>query len=146
MVLTAHLLAGAAIASKIQPAPLAILLALLSHFFLDFIPHRDYSLENSQKKKDFLHLLRGVLDISFGVLIVSFLSGGQPIIIIGALFAILPDGFSFLNMLFPQKILRGYDIFHLGKVHFLKSKKISLFWRIFSQVLIGILAIFLLLT
>lgn len=147
MILTPHLLLGAAIASKIEYAPLAIILAFLSHYLLDLIPHIEYSIDNIEKKqwqKSLPDILRVFLDFSFGILLILIFSNNQPIIFVCAFFAILPDGLSLLNSSFPNKILKTYSNIHQGKIHFLKHKKISIFWRISSQLLVILISIFLL--
>lgn len=174
MILTCHLLTGAAIALKIQPTPLALILAFLSHYLLDIIPHREYSIKNIFEKrwsKSFFDFLKVFLDIAFGALLILFLSKNQPIIYAGALFAILPDGFTFLALIFLKiKILRKHRNFHQNIIHFFKilenpvllikkgesgvnkkppqflSSKIWLGCKIFSQVLVGGLAIFFLIS
>jgi len=147
MILTAHLLAGAALASKIQPAPLAFVLAFLSHYFLDIIPHWEYSTENIKEKrwrKSFPDFLKVGADICVGILLILIFSNKQPIIYAGAFAAILADGLTLLGLIFSNKLLRHNDDFH-QKIHFLRDKKIPLFWRIFSQILVIFLAIFFLL-
>ena len=161
MILTPHLLLGAAIASKIEYAPLAIILAFLSHYLLDLIPHIEYSIDNIEKRhwqKSSPDILRVFLDFSFGILLILIFSnppaGGQPIIFICAFFAILPDGLDLLNYSFPNKILKTHSNIHQKKIHFLKHKKtralnslsalISIPFRITSQLLIILFSIFLL--
>jgi hypothetical protein len=158
MILLVHLLFGAAIASAIKNVPLAIVLAFLSHYFLDFIPHIEYSIENIEKRrwqKSFSNFLKITLDFCFGILLISMFSGNQPIVYIGAFFAILPDGFSVLNLIISNKILKIHNGFHKKKIHFLKNnpaldqgrygaRKISIFWRILSQITIIVISIFIL--
>jgi len=135
MILTCHLLIGAAIASKIQPAPLALGLAFLSHYFLDFIPHQEYSLKNIFEKrwrKSKLDFLKIFLDFSFGILLILLFSknpcpkpdlflGFEPIIYAGAFFAVLPDGFTFLALIFEKsKILGKHHRFHQNTIHLFK--------------------------
>ncbi len=147
MILTCHLLIGALIATKIKIVPLAFLFAFLSHYLLDFIPHSEYSIKNIQEKKwkkclpDFLKI---ILDLSLGILLVLILSENQPIIFIGALFATLDDAFGLFGLIFSNRLLKIYYGFHC-KIHFLKNKKISPFWRIFSQVLTALTAVYFLL-
>jgi len=144
MILTCHLLVGAAIANKIKFLPLAFFLAFLSHYFLDFIPHIDYSIKSIKGKKwekSFPAFLKVILDISLGVLLISIFSKNQPVIFVGAFFAILSDGLNFLNLFFSNRILEIHYALH-QKIHFFKNKKISFFWRIFSQILIVLTAIF----
>lgn len=147
MILIPHLLLGAVVAQKIEYAPLAIILAFLSHYFLDLIPHVEYSIDNIKNKKwqgslpDFLKVF---LDFFFGILLILIFSNNQPIVFVCAFFAILPDGLSFLGYLFYNKILKSYNNIHQEKIHFLKNKKFSMFWRILSQVLIIFVSLFLL--
>jgi hypothetical protein len=146
MILTPHMLLGAAIASKIGYAPLAIILAFLSHYLLDILPHIEYPIKNIQNKqwtKSLPDFIRVFLDFFAGLLIIYFFSGWQIIIFTGALFSILPDAFNFLNLVFQNKLLKTHNNFH-EKIHFLKNKKISIFWRIVSQVLVVAVSIILL--
>ena len=147
MILTPHLLLGVAIASKIEYAPLAIILAFLSHYLLDLIPHIEYSIDNIEKnqwQKSLPDILRVFLDFSFGILLILIFSNNQPIVFVCAFFAILPDGLSLLNYSFSNKILKIYSNIHQGKIHFLKHKKISISWRILSQLLVIFISIILL--
>ncbi|XOB41455.1 MAG: hypothetical protein ACKKMS_01895 [Candidatus Nealsonbacteria bacterium] len=150
MIATPHLLIGAVIVSKIKFLPLAFLLAFLSHYFLDFIPHIDYTSKDIYEniyekkwKKFFPDFLKVILDISLALFLILIFSKNQPIIFIGAFLAILTDGLNFLNFVFPNKILKMHYKLH-QKIHFFENKKISIFWRIFSQILIVLIAIFLL--
>lgn len=139
MILLIHMLFGAVIASYIKNPILAVALAFLSHYLLDILPHIEYSIKNITQKKweeslpDFLRVFS---DFIFGIIIILFFSAKTPIIFIAAFFAILPDGISFLSSFVKSKILEGYNEFHQEKIHFLKHKKISNFWRILTQTLI----------
>ena len=148
MTLLVHLLFGAAIGSAVNNIPLAIILAFLSHYFLDIIPHIEYPMENIEKKqwrKILPDALKIILDFCLGILFISIFSNsfGQQIIYICTLLAILPDGLTLLNHFAPNIILDVHDKFH-KKIHFLENKKISAFWRINSQVLVVIVSILLL--
>jgi hypothetical protein len=139
MILLAHLLLGAFIGQKISSPIFAIILAYLSHYILDTLPHIEYSVDNivnKKWKKSFFDFLKVFLDIFSGLLLIFLLSSNKPIIYICAFFAILPDGLSMLNIVLKNKYLEAHSIFHQTKLHYLKFKKIPLFWRIFSQVLI----------
>jgi hypothetical protein len=146
MILTPHMLLGAVIASKIGYAPLAIILAFLSHYLLDMLPHIEYPIKNIQNKqwvKSLPDFFRVALDFFTGLLIIYFFAGWQIIVFAGALFAILPDAFNLLNLAFSNNFLKKHNNFH-EKIHFLKNKKISVFWRITSQVLVVVISIILL--
>lgn len=144
MILTVHLLTGAALVSKIQSIPLALFLAFLSHYFLDFLPHPDeYSIRNIKEKrwrKSFFDFLKIGIDIFIGLLIIFILAGKQPIIYAGAFLAILPDFFTFLGIIFSNKLWWHNDEFH-EKIHFTKYQKISFFWRFFIQLIVSIIAL-----
>lgn len=146
MILLVHLIFGAAIGSAIKNIPVAIILAFFSHYFLDLFPHIEYDTE-SIKEKLWRHrlpaLLRMAVDFCSGILFILIFSvSKQPIIYICAFFAILPDGISATNYFAQNKILEIHDRFH-QKIHFLKYKKISNFWRILSQIASVIISILL---
>lgn len=147
MILLAHLLLGALIGEKINNPVLAAILAFLSHYFLDIFPHVEYSITNMTSKdwKKFLPVfLKIFLDFSAGIILIFTFSTNREIIYISAFFAILPDGFSILNLIFKNKILAKHSRLHQEKLHYFKYKKISNFWRIFNQVAIVVICILLL--
>jgi len=164
MILLVHLLFGAAIGSAIKNVPLAIVLAFLSHYFLDFFPHIEYGIENIEKKqwrKILPDVLKVLLDFLSGILLIWIFSdplagSGRAIIYICAFMAILPDGFTVLNYLVSNKILEVHNKIHHQKIHFLRENpsgpkgyplkkiKISRFWRIASQVAAVIISVVLL--
>jgi len=151
MVLIFHFLFGAAIITKISNIPLAFLLAILSHYFLDFLPHRDlYSIENIKQRrwrKSFFDFSKIFLDISLGVLFLLIISKKIILPFIGGVLATIPDMLTFLYILFPQnKFLSSYNDFHKNKVQFLEKKKIPLFWRLFNQFIILVWSILLLIS
>jgi len=147
MILLAHLLFGSATGSLIENPALAIISAFLGHYFLDFIPHIEYPIENIIKKqweKSLPDILRVFLDFFIGMSLIFIFSKNQPIIYICAFFSILPDGLSILISVSKIKILEKYNNLHQTKIHFFKNKKISNFWRIFSQALVVLVSIILL--
>ena len=146
MILLVHLLFGAAIGSAVKNIYLAVILAFLGHYFLDLIPHIDYPIENIKEKqwsRALPQIVLVALDFFAGIWLIFLFSKNQPIIYICALFALLPDGVTVLNFLMPNKTLQPFQKFH-QKIHFLKDKKISNFWRIFTQVIIVIISMILL--
>ena len=146
MILFVHLLFGAGIGSVVKNVPLAIALAFLTHYLLDILPHIEYGIENIVKRqwrKITPEVLRIILDLPFGILLIFLLSSNQPIIYICAFFALLPDGFTILNRLMSNKLLDLHDKLHT-KIHFLKHKKISNFWRVLSQSIVVVISIILL--
>lgn len=144
MVLTPHLLVGAAIATNIKFLPLALVLAFLSHYFFDFFPHWEYSIENIKQKlwkKSLPEFLKVFLDISIGAFLIFIISKNFFLAGTGGFFAILPDGLILLVLIFPNKLLTLHNAF-MRRIHFFKDKKISPFWGIFSQSLIIAVAIY----
>lgn len=138
MILLVHILFGAAIGSVVKSIPIAIILAFLSHYFLDSLPHIEYPIENIEKKqwrKAIPDVLRVVLDFCLGALLILLFSSNKPVIYACSLAAILPDGFMGLNNLLPNKLSNSNGGIH-QKTHFLIDKKIPIFWRIFIQVAI----------
>ena len=147
MILLAHMLFGAAIGHIVKSMPMAIILAFSSHYFLDLFPHVEYNIENIQKKqwkRAFPQFLAVLLDFLTGILLISLLSDNRAIIYICAFLAVAPDGFSFLESIIKTGLLKRHNQFHKDKIHFLKNKKISNFWRITSQVLAVIISVIIL--
>jgi hypothetical protein len=139
MILLAHLLLGAAIGSYIKYPILAIILAFLSHYILDLIPHNEYSISNRKTA-----VFKVASDFCLGVLLIYIFSDNLLIIYVCAFVALIPDGFTVLEFLLPNKFLRAHSYFHREKLHFLKHKKILAFWRIFSQAIVVIISIIIL--
>lgn len=155
MILAEHFIIGAAITSVIPYPLLGLTIAFFSHYFLDFLPHREYAIKNIYKKRwknSFFDFLKVFLDIALGVSVVFFFSRNQPLIYLGGILSLFPDGFTLLNLIFPKnELLKKHYDFHRNLVHRRKnndredeSKKNSLFWGLLSQVLLVVIAIFLL--
>ena len=150
MILLVHMLLGATIGSKVSNIFLAITLAFLSHYFLDFLPHIEYPIENINKnqwRKAIPDFLRVALDFFIGALLIFIFSklalpaGRQAIVYTCAFFAILPDGLTILEYVFPNRILKFHSYIHRKKIHLLRDKKIPIFWRIFSQATVVVICI-----
>lgn len=149
MILIYHLLVGAAIASKIQFIPLALILAFLSHYFLDVLPQKDYSVANivsGQWNKAFPDFLKVFLDIAFGLLLIFLLSKNTLLIFAGAFVAVIPDGFTLLHVIFNEnKLLRKHREFHRVLNIFGENEKIPLWGKLLFQFSMALIAIFFLL-
>jgi len=146
MILSVHIILGAAIALNINPLFGGLLLAFLSHYLLDALPHWEYSIKNIKEKNwrsSLVDFLKISLDIFFGFLIVYFLSKNFILASLGALFAVLPDIFIFLNIILPNRILGSLCNFH-QKIH-ISNHKEPFFLRIFSELLVVSFAFYLLL-
>lgn len=171
MILTVHILTGAAIAAKTQNPILGFLFAFLSHLILDFFPHKEYSIKNifekswHKSKKDFFKI---AFDVIFGFLIIFIIlllkNKNLPLnlwqfffqnqlIILGGVIAVLPDILTLLFILLPSVTpLKSFNNFHL-KIHYFKNpapngfreSRVFVFCQIFNQILTGALAILFLL-
>ncbi|MEK7664827.1 MAG: hypothetical protein AAB361_01655 [Patescibacteria group bacterium] len=155
MIIIPHLVFGAAIGSLIKNPFLAVAVAFLGHYFLDLIPHNEYSIENIKKKqwhKAFPDILKALADFLIGIFLIFIFSGNQPIVYVCAFFAVLSDGLNLLVLFYPNKILEAHSNFHHEKIHFLSNKnpadivgrggkKISFFLRTSTQITTVIISI-----
>ena len=105
MVLTPHMLVGAAIGSKVGNVWVVFVLAIIAHFLIDKLPHWDYSddVEEEIKNAFLLFISKVFLDLLSGSIILWYVFGvGQPLafnIFVGAVAGILPDMISFLILI-----------------------------------------------
>ncbi len=146
MILIVHILLGALIVLKVKPLFLALILALISHYFLDLLPHRDYSIDNIRKKdwqqafrKEFILIF---FDIFSAVVLIFLLSENVLLSFIGAFFSTLPDGLHLLYRIRPNEFLRIHQQFH-QKINWSENKT-PLFWGVLTQVIIVAITIYLL--
>lgn len=149
MILTTHLLIGAAIAQKVQNQVLGFFLAFLSHYFLDSLIHRDYSIDHIKGRSwqnSFFDLSKTFLDGSFGVLLILLLSNDIFLALAGGFFAVLPDGLGFLHLIFPKIRILSLHFQLKQETHWFKKygfyKKIPLLRDIAVQILIATSAIY----
>lgn len=135
MILASHLLIGAVIGAKIKHLGLIFVLALVSHFILDKIPHWDYGnravkrfLRTKSYKILFIFCLQVILDALVGLIIVFLIVWQKDMlktqylipIFIGILGATLPDillgAASLLRKKF-KKLSKTYRKFHEETLH-----------------------------
>jgi len=140
MILFPHMLAGAVLGSRINNFAIIFIAALALHFFLDRLPHWEYTnleLGKMNLREMPFFLFKAVLDFSFGIVLLWLFwpKLGSPIYVIFAVFvSLLPDGICFLHVAikilfkFEVKILKKFYNFHL-LIHGPKHKK-SLFWEL----------------
>lgn len=153
MIISPHLIVGAAIGAKTNNLGLIIILGLLNHLILDKIPHWDYSvfknLEIFKKNKNLKYLLKPFLkmfiDGFIGLIIVFLLIVFKNIsfnkllfIGLGIFFSILPDITLVLSNLFmPEKYNARYFSFHEKYLHSHKEKEGKItFLGLATQILI----------
>lgn len=139
MVLSAHIVVGVAVAAVTGSPELALSAALLSHYAMDAIPHREYEVKRlalgargAEALKD---LWKVALDMSVGFGLITAAVGLHPLLLLAGLFAILPDGGSFVYFQLRtspasplSRIFLPVLVAHAGlhnKVHWWKPRKIS---------------------
>lgn len=137
MILFPHMLAGALIGAKTENWGLIFILAIVSHYLLDLLPHWDYSKKeiNQLSRKGLFYFLSEVAaDLMIGILSIWLLftpSASQwPYLLWGAFWSIFPDGLNFLNHLTNKriKILVQQNEFH-ERIHWLfNPNKKTLLW------------------
>lgn len=144
---------GAAIASKTANPILGILFAFLSHYIVDAIPHKDYSIENLSERKwngaALREFLFALTDVVFGLSFVYLLTLGEKsafVLLAAGFAAALPDGIGVLGeYVLPRPFLNIINAGH--KLHFdSKTKKAPLILGVGSQVALGIVSMVIILT
>lgn len=133
MVLFPHMLIGAVIGSKIANFWAVFVLGIISHFLADAIPHWDYieDLKNELKNNRLIFALKAGADFlaGAGLIYLAFHSSPLfPFIVAGALAAILPDFWVFVDYFcqvffkVKNRLLGASYVIH-KKIHFPKEKE-----------------------
>ncbi|MCH7492016.1 hypothetical protein IID19_00280 [Patescibacteria group bacterium] len=92
MLLVTHVLTGAVIGQKISDPIVLTLLALGSHFLLDWIPHWSYNVPKTNSLREFVKLLPDILPSILIYVVFIFSYPDQWVLItLGVTMAILPD-------------------------------------------------------
>ena len=116
MILSGHILIGAALAIKIQNPILGFLSAFLSHYIADILPVWEYSIKNikkSQWPETHGEFLKVFLDIIFGFTLFFIFSKDIFLGAIGGFLAMMPDGLTLVLRIFPEiKILKLHQQLH----------------------------------
>ena len=139
MVITPHMLVGAAIGVYSKNIETAFLFGLISHYLIDFLPHWEYLTQPKISKVS--DALKIFLDFFIGLAAVSFLvwNSHAKIIIAFAIFgSLLPDGLYFLSKIYDgvgSKILKIHFDFHY-KLHYFKNLS---FWQGLPATLVVII-------
>lgn len=125
MILPTHALVGAVIGKNISNPWIIIPVALVSHYILDSIRHGDY-VDDRLPMAD--HSWKVSIDVLAAIIItlgiVYFLQDAKVSsnIILGAIFAVLPDFFTLLGKLFPKSIV------------FQKTKELNAFAHRYNKI------------
>jgi len=150
MILAVHAAAGAALGSTTQNLGLAAILGLASHYLLDAIPHREYSIKQIEVqnfKKSFRDFLKVFFDLLIGCLIVIFIIRQKQDYLLpisfGAFFGLVPDGLALsyfiLNKIKPKWLIgRLLEKHHLSFHQKIQRKATSRTLSLIIQFLIVI--------
>ncbi|MBU1292170.1 hypothetical protein KKH07_01635 [Patescibacteria group bacterium] len=144
MVLTPHMLVGAAVGTQAPNVWVAFLFGLISHYLIDVLPHWDYL--NKFEITNYKHLIKVFLDLTIGIVLILFLIWFEPqrIIILAAVFgSLLPDFLNGISMNFNSKWLRFHFQIHY-KIHFLFFNILSFWQGIFPTIIVSLAAIWVL--
>lgn len=110
MILSLHAITGAVIGSSVENPLESSILALISHYFIDFLPHFDYKIENIQKgdwKSASPEFLKIAADLIISGAIVTFVIYKNPAnilsILLATFFSLFPDGLMLVHFIFSKK-------------------------------------------
>lgn len=149
MILTPHMLIGAAIGSRLPGYGSIFALSIILHYLLDALPHREYQIENLKNglnKKFLIDGLKVALDFFFALGLIVWLTYDRTnfsYILTGCLSAALPDLLIFLFWRFDGKFLKALDEFH-HQIHRPKNKKTPWWLGVSTQIIAGLVAVFIL--
>lgn len=156
MILTTHVIAGAALAAAVPNRPmLAFVASAASHFLLDAIPHWDYKLRSSRKDKDnplnndivvgrdfWFDLIKISVDALVGLALGwfffhSFFTGQLAVLtfVAGAIGGLLPDALQFAYFKFRSPWLTALQRFHYW-IHADYARKLKPAVGIITQTLL----------
>jgi len=144
MVLTPHILVGAAVGTQVSNIWVAFLFGLISHYLIDFLPHWDYL--DVFKINNYKHIIKVSLDLIIGTVLVLSLTWSEfnIIIIFSAIFgSLLPDFLNGISMNFEFKWLKLHTQMHY-KIHFLFFNVLSFWQGIFPTIIVSLIAIWVL--
>lgn len=134
-----HLLAGAAIATKVGSfAWPVVVLALLSHVILDIIPHSDTVDEKNVLNKT--QIIVCAIDLLItGILFYIFFKGSLALALFGAFWGLFPDFIDQSKLIFPKiKQNKSWQVFHRYHENIQKIKP-NWFWGILTQIVVVVL-------
>ncbi len=158
MIVTPHLLVGAAIGAKIRNFGWVIILALLSHALLDRIPHWDYGsdvLEKFVKNKSykilFIFFLQMLIDGLIGLIIVLVIVWQKNMldldnlsfIAVGILASAFPDVVLGVTKLFSKQIPKFSKVYiniHEKILHHPKHIKKPTLLGLGTEIIVSIIA------
>lgn len=143
MFITPHTAVAIWISTRIADPVLAFILAIVSHFVLDIIPHGDEQLDEhiEDKKKKFFYLMKvASVDVALAVLLIYFFVNHGPTVnfyvLYSAIFgAWLPDIAWISIEYFKLNKFYWYIIYH-EKVHNLINWQYSIIYGVPFQIVV----------
>lgn len=140
MILTMHSVVAAATANQISNTWIAWLAALITHFILDAIPHREYSLENIKcgwrSKKFWFLAIKIFIDLIAGfVFIIIFTRDRSNLFknIIAGFIGLIPDGLTVLYYITKKNSLNQFFSGHT--IQEATPSSANSFWMIINKSL-----------
>jgi hypothetical protein len=145
MISTCHILVGAAIASKIPSIPLGLAAAFFSHYLIDFIPHYEYpinQIRNRRWLRSIFDFLKITLDLFLGFALIFLFAKPNIWLFAAAILAIVPDGFTLLQIIFPEnKLLKKIRAWHSKVNEISEKKKIPASLGILLSLIVALIAL-----
>ncbi|MFH1424018.1 MAG: hypothetical protein ABIG29_03670 [Candidatus Nealsonbacteria bacterium] len=146
MLLTPHILTGVAIIALVQNPILGLIFVLLSHYFLDLFPQTEYTVKTIRAgkwRKSLPDFSKVFSDIALGLMIIFFIKGFSPLILVAGAVSVFPDSLTLLYCIFPANKLLGKHMRIHGAINALcENKKIPGFLGIASQIIVIAVAIY----
>lgn len=147
MLITPHFVTGVVIASKVPAFWPAAIIAVLSHFYLDSIPHRD-TIGSAHINLPNVLLILGDVILTFVLMYFVICPENLTYSLIIGGFAILPDLIAAPGLIWPKyfklPVLNIYYRWHVEMLQYAR-REVNLFWGILSQVLVIVVALYILL-
>jgi hypothetical protein len=150
MILTTHILVGAALGKSIGNPWLVALIAIPLHFWMDHFRHGEYLDQNSKMKniwwKIALDLFGGITIVATIAFALNFSFVTLQSIAIGVFFSALPDLTTLLYWKFHQNIFKKIYDFH-GRCHRYPPSAKERLWTLrnrINDILFSVIAIALL--
>jgi len=148
MIFTLHVLVGALIGKTFSSLVLVIIIAILSHYILDFIPHRspravkgfkERGLRGANKRDLILKTVEPII----GIIVIVYLIFGlnkefAGLMLIGSFFAFFPDFLSYYAWKYDMKRFKRFLPVHGGMLY---NNSKSLIVGILTQVIVGIIVL-----
>jgi len=138
MILSVHILFGAAVGNAMGNAALGVPLAFASHYMLDALPHREYDIDRVENvarvgiRAALFDFAKVFIDFFGGLIALILIAPPEtvlPWLLVFGFIACVPDGISFLNFALPNnRILKRQLRFH--KYIHIHPNKSDTPWRI----------------